>query len=171
MANNNDGQGETPAGGGTPFEQWLTGQTDEVRQLIDGHVAGLKSALQSERDQRKNFEADLKAAIKAAGENQEARDALKGVQDKLAGYQKQVGFYEAATAAGVKNLRLAYLAAQQDGLIADDGTVKLESLKVNYPELFGKTTPPPGNAGAGTGSLPPGKVDMDSLLRSGMNQS
>lgn len=37
----------------TSFAEWLAGQDDEVKGLIDGEIKGLKNALASEREARK----------------------------------------------------------------------------------------------------------------------
>ncbi len=169
-----DEQGEMPqnddgaAGNNVPtFDSWLQGQPDEIKGLISAHTAGLKSALDSERSQRKDLAKALKDATKDLETGTEARKALEGLTAKLENQEKQLAFYDAATAAGVSNLRLAWIAAREAGAVDKAGNVNMETLKKEYPELFKRTPPlPPGNAGAGANGQRPGQSGgMDSLIR------
>lgn len=167
MPQNNDGGagGETHA---PTFETWLQGQSDEIKGLITTHTAGLKSALDSERNQRKDLARALKDATKDLETGTEARKALEGLTAKLEDQEKQLAFYDAATSAGVSNLRLAWIAAREAGAVDKAGNVNMETLKKEYPELFKKAPPPPGNAGAGAnGQQLPGQrtAGMDALIR------
>ena len=169
-------QGGTPDNqdGGTPqnndqpvtFESWLGNQDDAVKGLVDTHVSGLKTALDSERAQRKELAGQLKTLSKDLEKGSQARDALESLTGKMEQFEQQLAAYDALSTAGVTNLKLAYIAAREAEAIRKDGTVNLETLKAQYPELFKKQTPPPGGAGAGTGSQPPPtKGDMDALIR------
>lgn len=63
---NGDGNGngdDDNGNGGTTFEEWLADQSDEIKQLFNEHIHGLKSALDKERansKQLKKLEAQLK---------------------------------------------------------------------------------------------------------------
>jgi len=158
--------GEMPNGGGeTPltFDSWLEGQGDDIKTLIGDHTSGLKSALQSERDQRTELAKALKDATKGL---EEGSQALDGLSAKLETHEQQIAFYETATAAGVTNLKLAWLAARGTGAIDKRGNVNIQTLKADYPELFKKAPVPPGNGGNGTGAngLPSGE-DMNAFIR------
>lgn len=48
----------------------------------------------------------------------------------------RVDIESAFKSAGIKNQKLAYLAAQDSDLIGDDGTVNMHQLKQLHPELF-----------------------------------
>lgn len=157
--------GSAGGGGGATFEGWLAEQGEDVRGLYDGHVKGLKTALASEREARQSLEKQLREAAKnAEGANQ---TALTEMADKLALADRRTAFYEMATDAGVRNLRLAWLAVQnEEDLVDRRGTVDLKLMKERYPELFGtKSQPPAGNAGAGTGAEPGSKQDMNAFIR------
>lgn len=163
-------QGEMPQGdgGGMPldFNGWIEQQDETIKSLVTSHIGGLKTALQSERQQRTELAKALKEATKGLEEGSQARDALTQLSTKLEGHEQQLAFYEVATAAGVKNLRLAWLAAKEAGAVDQRGNVNLQSLKTDYPELFG--TPqlrPSGNAGNGAGSGAPGGKSMDNFIR------
>lgn len=156
--------------GGTPpvtFEAWLTAQDDHTRGLIDTHTKGLKSALDAEREQRKTLERQLREAAGKLDKDSDARKQLEGLSAQLDERNRQLDFYDAARAAKVANLRLAWLAAKQDNLLKRNGDVDMDALREAYPELFETVGPqkaPTGNAGAGTGS-PPKQVNMNTLIR------
>ena len=130
MPDNENDQENGQQGGETPtFESWLEGQDDQVRGLIDGHVSGLKSALKGERDQRRDFEKQLRATAKELEQGSEARQRLENIAGELESAEQQAEFYEAAHAAGVANLKLAWLAVQQDESLSD------RSGRVNYNDV------------------------------------
>jgi hypothetical protein len=173
--NGNGGEGQQ-GGGGTPapgegvtFESWLGEQEEAVQGLVNDEVAGLRSALQSERQQRREFERELRDAARELEEGSEARTRLESMADELDTVERRADFYEAAHGAGVTNLRLAWLAVQQDESLSDRrGNVNMARLKKNYPELFGggQRSPPPGNAGSGTdGGAPPATGGMNEFIR------
>ena len=148
------------------FDSWLEGQDDQVRGLIDGHVGGLRSALQSERDQRKTFEKQLKDAVAKVDAGTEARKQLDTLTGQLESQAQQAEFYEAAHSAGVANLKLAWLAVQQDESLVDrHGRADMARLKEKYPELFPSPKTPAGNAGTGTQKDPSGSGGMNEFIR------
>jgi len=156
--------------GGKPepltFDAWLDQQGDDVKALLDGHTKGLKSALQEERAQRSKFEKELREAAKQLEKGSEARKSLEEQADRLQVLERQAGFYDAAHAAGVTNLRLAYLAAQDADLVSERGTCDFARLKADFPQLFGAEPGKgaAGNAGAGTQN-PPKRADMNEWIR------
>ncbi len=155
-------QGEMPL----TFDGWLTGQDEQVKGLITGHIAGLKSALESEREQRRSFEAQLREAAKKAEKGSEMEQRLSALADKAGQAERQAKFYEVASAIGVTNLKLAWVAAQDAKLIDGQGNVSTEALKAQFPELFKAPPAPKGNAGAGAGQTgQPSKPDMNAYIR------
>jgi hypothetical protein len=159
-----DGQGGTPP---LAWESWLEGQSAEVKALLDTHTQGLRSALTSERESRKDFEKQARELAEKAEKGSEAQAQLTKLADDLASEGRRADFYEAAHAAGIANLKLAYTVAVQDEMFDRRGQVDFEALKRAYPELFagGKPATPPGNAGAGTGAPPPAKTGMNDFIR------
>lgn len=159
--------GEMPQDGQeVTFDSWLTSQDETVKGLIDSHVSGLKSALDSERNQRKELQKSLKETAKAVAEDSEAKSRLDAIAEQMSLYERQTAFYETAVAAGVTNLKLAWLAAREADAISKDGIVNLQQLQTAYPELFKKQSPAPGNAGAGTQTPPNGAgQSMDDVIR------
>lgn len=163
-------QQQGSGGSGTlNFDTWLGQQDGAIQTLISEHISGLKTALQSEREQRRGFERELREAARQAEEGSTARQQLDRLGESLALTERQAAFYEAAHGAGITNLKLAWLAVQQDeGLQDRAGNVNLDSLKEKYPELFATQRPqtPAGNAGSGTGGSPPAAgQSMDDWIR------
>jgi hypothetical protein len=143
-------------GGGTPplnFDAWLGSQDETVRGLIDSHTKGLKGALESERTQRKDFEKQLRDAAGKLEKGSEAEKQVTALADQVKSANGRADFYEAASAAGCTNLKLAWLAVQQDADLTDSkGNVRMDALKTAFPELFKSAAPRvPGNAGSGAG--------------------
>jgi hypothetical protein len=151
---NEQNQQQNQQGANETFDSWLAAQPDEVKtkvtSLHEAHTTGLKSALASERDARSAAEKQLRDLAKKAEKGSELEAALTKQADDLSALQKQAAFQDKAHAAGVKNLKLAFLAANQAGLVSDKGDCDFGKLKTEYPELF--TPVAPGNAGNGTAS-------------------
>lgn len=170
-----DGDGKSPQPGngeqgtgqqqGLDFDKWLEAQTTDVKGLIASHTSGLKSALDAERESRKKLEKELRATAAKLGEGDATRQQLEKTANDLAALSVRADFYEKAHAAGVTNLPLAYIAAQQSGLIDKDGKADLDGLKTSYPELFGQRQPPAGNAGSGRAGGQQQPVSMNDLIR------
>lgn len=158
----NEGQGESGNGDGTgqtplTYDTWFEGQETSTQEMISGHIAGLKSALQSEREQRRSFEKQLKEVASQLDEGSKAREDLEKLGADLELSERRATFYEDAHAAGITNLRLAWVATQTDESLIDRyGRIDLVKMKEGYPELFGVTTKvPTAHAGAGTTTTPP----------------
>ena len=158
---NQGGQGETPL----TFDTWFGSQDEPTKELIQGHITGLKSALDSEREARKNFETQLRDAAKKAEKGSEAQTALNEMAERVSSYEKQARFYEVASAAGIGNLRLAWIAAMEGKLIDGQGNVNVETMKAQFPELFKSPPPPRGNAGNGAGQQGTSQPSMNDFIR------
>lgn len=163
--NNNSG-GDTNNSQPVDFGKWLETQPDDVRSLVDGHIKGLITALGSEREARKSFEKQVRDLASKAEAGSEAQKQLTALADQNAALNRQQAFYDEAHTRGVNNLKLAYLAAKDSGLIDDQGRVNWEQMKQSFPQLFGATagSQPSGNAGSGT-QQSSGKPDMNKLIR------
>ena len=144
------------------FESWIEAQPEDIKTLVTTHTSGLKSALDSERENRKTLEKQLRDLAKKAEAGSEYQKTLTEQADKLQTLERQGSFYDKAHSAGVRNLKLAYLAAEQAELVSDKGDCDFAKLKTQYPELF--LVAPPANAGAGTNTQPP-TFNMDALIR------
>jgi hypothetical protein len=149
----------------TKFEDWLKDQTDEIKSMFEEHVSGLKTALQSERDLRKDDLKELKKLRDLTEKGSDAESKLTGMVDKLENTELRVKFYESATDAGIKNLKAAFLLAQADGLVSKE-KIDFDGLKASYPEMFGSEPQPKGNAGEGSNQgNNTGKADMNEWIR------
>lgn len=157
-AANNGGSasGEAGAKGGETltFETFIAKQSDEIKALMDGHINGLKTALGSERDTRKDLEKQVRDLATKAEKGSEAEKQLTTLADQMATADRKASFYEDAHTAGVTNLKLAFVVATTDELFDKKGNVNFADLKTKYPELFGVKKVPNGNAAEGTEDEP-----------------
>lgn len=142
---NSAGEGET-----LTFEAWSETLTGDQKGLIETHVKGLKSALDSERESRKGLEKQLRALATKSEKGSEAEKQLTKLADDLDAADRKADFYEAAHAAGVRNLKLAFTVAVNDEMFDKHGRVNFDAMKKEYPELFGAVTTESGDAGSGT---------------------
>jgi hypothetical protein len=148
------------------FEEWYKGQPENLKTAIEGHVKGLKSALESERGSRKDLEKQLRDLAKKAEAGSEAQKSLEGMANQIGEADRRTAFYEGAHLAGATNLKLAYLAAVNDELFDKRGQVNFEDMKTQYPELFaGAKKPPKGNAGEGKDQQQPAGKGMNEFIR------
>lgn len=163
---NVNGNGEDNQGGGMPvFDDWIAEQPDDVREMLESHTSGLKSALDTERESRKDLQKQLRDLAENAEAGSDAQNELTAMADKLDASDRKAAFYEAAHANGVNNLKLAYLVATQDELFDKKGNPDFDAMKTNYPQLFGSKTVTAGNAGSGTETEPPASASMDDFIR------
>lgn len=155
-----EAQGETPATeGATPqtvdFDTWLGSQDETVKGLIAQRIKGLSTALDDHKNQRKQLAEQLKAVKAEAGS--EAAKQLSEMQSRLETESRRADFYQEAAAAGCRDLRLAWLAANADGL-----TVK--QVQQQHPDLFAPR--PATNAGHGASNANGGaQRDMNAFIR------
>lgn len=148
------------------FDTWLNSQTEDVKTLLNGHTAGLKNALKSERESRSKLEQQLRDAAEKVEKGSETETQLIQLADQMSEASRKVDFYEAAHAAGVKNLKLAYTVAVSDEMFDKRGNVNFETMKQSYPELFGSAPKAPtGNAGSGAGGGQTAGISMNDFIR------
>lgn len=190
-ANNQQGGGNPPAQGQQPantnqqgqqsannqsqqqqpltFDSWFESQPEEIKGLIDSSVAGLKSALDSERNERKSLAKQLSELKGKAEKGSELEQQLNTLSAQLESQAAKAAFYESAPA-DVANMKLAWMAAQ-DGHTNAKGVVDWNSLRTAYPELFRKQTTPPANAGNGRGQDGGNQPNMNSFIRQAAGRS
>lgn len=163
MADEGQAQGGMPEGqGGMPelmsFDTWIATQDDAVKTLLEARDAPLRNALQQERENAKGLAKQIRELSGKLDQNSDAAKQLTELSGKLETEQKRADFYEAATAAGCRNLRLAWLAASVDGLT-------LEQVRTQHPDLFGATRPAT-NAGNGAQQAQTGAAQgMNAFIR------
>lgn len=165
QATQDDGAGETQATDSTQpvtFETVYKALDQTHRGAIDAHVSGLKTALTDERNGRKALEKQLRDLSKQAEEGSTLRTQLDRLAEEQATTTAKATFFEAAHEAQVKNLRLAWLAAQEYGLLdAKTGEADFTKLRTQAPELFAAKIVPTANAG--NGAKQAGAVDGKSM--------
>jgi hypothetical protein len=148
------------------FATWHDQQPDNIKVLLESHVAGLKSALGTEREGRAAAEKSLRDLAKKLDKDSDARKSVESMADELSLANNKSDFFEAAHDAGVTNLSLAFFIAEKQELFDKRGRVNFEGMKKDFPELFGKGKPAPkGGAGDGTDAQPQTKQDMNTFIR------
>lgn len=159
-------EGETPT---TPasFEEWLKGQAPEIQALAEGHTTGLKSALSSEREQRKTLAKELRDAIAKVEKGSELERSLTEITGRAEAAERRAAFFETAAQPGIgcTNPRAAFLVAQAENLFKRDGSPDWAALQQVAPELFRKASSSQAHAGAGTATPPPAKSSMNDFIR------
>lgn len=155
--------GETPAP--ATFDEYLATQPENVRALADTYANGLKTALASEREERKTLAKQLRDATAKAEQGSATAKMLEEISGKLEATERRAAFFESASAASVGciNPKAAYLVASAEGLFRKDGTPDWLALQATIPELFRR--PGQANAGAGTGAPPPAQASMNDFIR------
>ena len=144
------------------FDDFLAAQPEGIRALADGYAGGLKTALASEREQRKDLAKQLRDATAKAEAGSAMAKTLEEISGKLDATEKRAAFFESATTAQCANPRAAFLVAQAEGLFKKSGEPDWAALQAVAPELFRK--PGQANAGAGT-TAAPAKSSMNDFIR------
>jgi hypothetical protein len=157
------------------WDSWFGEQGDEVKALIDTHTSGLKSALDSERQQRRDFEKQLKTLGKQAEEGSELRKSLDALGQDIEKANARADFYEMAAdpSLGLRDAKLAWalISANPDDFTRR-GKPDFDALKEAHPVLFETPKPnrPPTNSGQGTQNPAPNKSAnelMNDFIRAG----
>src|SRR5665648_90028 len=157
-------------------ESWFGALPEDAQTIAqkwhDEKVVGLKSALGSERDDRKTdrtaFQKQLTDAIaKASGEG---KAELEKISASLSESGTRSDFYADAHEAGAGDLRLAWAAVKEYELYDRKGNPDIEALKTKCPYLFQSAKPvvPHVGAGSGTQQKPSAAHDFDTNLRAAL---
>lgn len=152
------------------WEKWIAEQDESVRKAYEEHVAGLNTALKTERDARKVLSDQVKGLTDKANKADDATkqlealqaqltekegaantsaQALTETQGKLTDLTKRFGFFQEAAAKGISNPDNAFLIAQGKNLVGDDGKMDWDAFAKAAPEQFGSTSA--GNPARGSG--------------------
>lgn len=121
--------GETPP---LSFDQLYTGLDDAGKRAIDGHISGLKSALDRERESAKVARSEVTTLTKKVQESSAA-------QQRVAELERKTAIMEQLYRIGVTNSQLAYMAVttSQD-LLDDKGVLDEQKFSKQFPELLKK---------------------------------
>jgi len=166
-AGNRDGQQAGATGASKTFTQQDLDRIIEERLGRERQKYADYDTIKAELGKLKQSQmSDLEKLTQAASENE--RRAI-AAESRIAQTEIKADFVERAIAAGVTDIRLAYLAAQAEGLLGaydpDKGVGKhnFEELKKRYPNLFRAGAGGSADGGAGGG----GKVggDMNAWIR------
>lgn len=144
------------------FESFLNEQDEAVKELYQSDIAGLKTALKSERDSNKELAGTLKELSSKAEKGSETEQKLTEMVTKLEAANRRANFAEMAIKPeiGCTNVKVAYALALADDLFDDKGVPQWEEIKKAAPELFRK--PGKTDAGEGTDELP---ADINAAIR------
>jgi uncharacterized protein YhaN len=157
-----DGASETQAP--VTFDAWLAGQDETVKALAEQHTAGLRSALQSEREQRKEAIKQLKELATNAEKGSELEGQLQKLLAEKDAAERRATFLEAAQATNCTNPKAAFLIAQTENLFKRDGTPDWEAIQTFAPEFF-RPKAQTVSAGIGTQGAPPTGKNMNDFIR------
>ena len=156
-AQDNPPTGDGQGGDNTPrtWETVIAGLSETDRALYEQHITGLRNTVQATRQERDALQQQL-------GE----------LTSELDTSRRRGDFLEAAVRPeiGCSNPGAAFVIAQSQGLFDARGNPNWDAIKQAVPELFRKPIPA-GNAGAGTGSPPGGKVSMNDWIRQAAGRS
>lgn len=162
-------QGETPQGEQkqpVTFEDWYKTLQPEQQEAIDTYTDSLKSAIKTERDAKAGYEKRIRELIKQAESGSELRGELEKMANDVQIANAKNAFLDAAHAANVRNLKLAWLAAADAGLVdMKTGECDFGRLKDVAPELFATKLTPTANAGNGAGQTGVREPSMNDFLR------
>lgn len=155
------------------WEAYLATLPDDLKGLYETHTNGLRNTVQATRQERDALSRQLADITKALGKDpSEAKRLIEQMSADLDNARMRADFYEAAgrPETGCTNPRVAFIVAQDLGVIDSKGRVNWETLKAQAPELFQKRAPD-GRAGIGTGSPPVAKLNMDAMIRRAAGRS
>lgn len=147
------------------FAAWIAAQGEETQALYNDHIGGLKSALKSERDERKGLAKQVADLAKQAEAGSDAQKQLEAFGKQLEAADRRTAAYEQLHQAGVSNLKAALTLAEADEMFDRRGNVQIKELKEAYPELFRAAPTTNGNAGSGTGAGQPKGGTMNDFIR------
>jgi hypothetical protein len=154
-ASSNGQQPDDKQQGATPesFEVWLAKQPADIQDKFEKRIQVFHDTVKSERDEKKKLDKRLKELSKSLEDGSDAKADVEKLRTELSDANRRADFTETAHREGVSNIRLAWAAVRELGLVDERGQVDFADLKKQAPELFRSerlSGVPPGNAGAGT---------------------
>lgn len=151
------------------FEEYLESADEDVRELYTEHTSGLKSALEKEREERKELSKQLQGLQSKAEKGSELETKLQKTIEELEQKeqqyqqtQKRIRFVEQAGTSdvGCINAKAAWAIAVTDDLFDRNDDPDWEAIKKSAPELFRKTS-----TDAGKGANSPTGSDINAEIR------
>ena len=168
------GNGQGGDSGSRTWDAVVAALPEADRALYEQHTTGLRNTVQATRQERDALQQQLGELTKALGKNdpEAAKALLAQMATELDTSRRRGDFLETAMRPeiGCSNPGAAFAIAQSQGLFDARGNPNWDAIKQAVPELFRKPIPA-GNAGAGTGSPPAGKVGMNDWIRQAAGRS
>jgi len=127
------------------FDQYVSTLDEPLQQLYTSNIAGLKNALESEKENRRKLSEQVKAlspAVEKGSELEkklaETAKLLEEAERRSNEYNRRATFAEQAIRPGVNcaNVKAAYALAVSENLFNEDGSPKWKELQKLAPELF-----------------------------------
>ena len=161
--------GEMPSDTEQPapsFDAWYTTLDAPQRQLLDGHLQGLRSSLATERQQRADLARQVKDFAVKAEKGSDLEKQLNALQASLQTAERRAAFAEDAARPeiGCLSMRAAYALAVADDLFDRQGRPDWAAIRQAAPELFRRVGAGSADGGAGTTGGQP-KVSMNDIIR------
>lgn len=131
------------------FEEYIETVDEPVKELYSTHVAGLKKALESERDNRRKLSEQLKELMPKAEKGSELEKQLAETAKRLSELEqsskeadRKAQFITQAIKPenGCINVEAAYATAVFNNLFNEDGSPRWNEIKKYAPQLFRSET-------------------------------
>lgn len=123
------------------FDAWLEKQADDIKKTVTDFVQGLRNAYDRTKDELKQsketndtLRTELTGIVKQ--KDSDATAQVEQFKSKLDEAERRSLFYEAIAGKGVKNAKLAYVAAREGGFLENMATFSVDKFKEGFGELF-----------------------------------
>jgi hypothetical protein len=155
------------------WDEWLAGQSEaqrkQIGEMYDKKNAGMKTALDGEREERRKLEKQVRDLAKAQEAGSDLQNKLTAMADQLSSAERRADFYRDANKADIVDAEGAWVIAnaKPDEFFDRRGNLNVTLLKERHPGLFAQPKPTPKiNAGNGTQN-PDGNrtADMNTFIR------
>jgi len=154
-------EGETPK----DFEAWLAQQPDDVREMYERHISGLKSALEREREAHRTLEKQLKRISKGEEVPEAIRTQLEALEQQVSAARRRADFVAQAAQRGAKYPKLLLAAVDLNGIESLEDDNLWHGLAEQYPDLFSSKPQVQSTGDAGAGEKPPEAPSVDRFIR------
>lgn len=169
--NKDKAKGEGESKSFATFGDWFNSLDDAGKTMAGPakeHFDRVHQTLRTVRDERDEFQKQLKIATGKLKEGSEERTTLEELSTNLDKANQRADFYEEAPSHKCLNPKAAYALAVSENLIDAKRGVDWKALAETAPELFGdakKKLPNKKTAGDGTGSERANAVTMNDWIR------
>jgi hypothetical protein len=156
------------------WDGWLAtldeAERGRVTRLYEAKHGGLLKALDSERNERKATERQLRDAAAKLKDDDANKAQLTQMADQLDLANRKADFFQEAAKPenGLADPEAAWIIAnaKADEFFDRRGNLNLALLKERHPSLFARPpVTPPANAGNGSGVQPPAANTMNQMIR------